>query len=230
MGAAVPSPAIAQLTEAEIFLELNDTDGDLGLHVAIDGAPYTRLRIEDPKERLILALRGDGGLLRQGLTQLFLESAEPSFDELSPGRFFRRFPEGPYEIEVIRGRRELEATAELSHVLAAPPSAVTVSGLPAAEDCDAVPLPRVREPVVIGWEPVTGPHPEIGRSGPVEIERYQLFVEQGDVKFAVDLPPSRTEFEVPAEILATRGVFKFEIIARTTERNNTAIESCFVLQ
>ena len=31
-------------------------------------------------------------------------------------------------------------------------------------------------------------------------------------------------------ILVLGGVFKFEIIARTAELNNTAVESCFVLE
>lgn len=60
---------------ANVFLELNDTDGDLGIHALIDGQR------------------------QQGLTELFFESAEPPFDELPPETFFRRFPEGEYEVE-----------------------------------------------------------------------------------------------------------------------------------
>ena len=37
--------------EAEIFFELNNTDGDLGIHALIDGEPWKRLEIEDPNER-----------------------------------------------------------------------------------------------------------------------------------------------------------------------------------
>lgn len=39
---------------AEIFFELNDTDGDLGIHALIDGDPWKRLTIEDTRERKIL--------------------------------------------------------------------------------------------------------------------------------------------------------------------------------
>ena len=227
-AAATPPP---ELTETELFFELNHTDEDLGIHASIDGGPYTRLVIEDPKGREIFSLAARGRLAKQGLTQLFFESAEPSFDELDPEDFFLRFPEGEYEIEASRNGKEVEATVELSHVLAAPPSNIEINGTPAAEDCDAVPLPSVSEPVVIDWDPVTQSHPEIGDpgDGSVEIDRYQLFVEQGDVKFAVDLPPTATEFEVPAEITQTGGTFKFEIIARTSELNNTAVESCFIV-
>lgn len=226
-GAAAADPL--KLEEAELFFELNDTDGDLGIHASIDGGPYTRLEIDDPADRTILTLLAQGRLAKQGLTQFFFESAELPFDELSPEAFFSRFPEGRYQIEVTRGTKQFETTAELSHVLAAPPSNITVSGVPAAESCDANPLPSVSEPVVVDWDPVTQSHPEIGDSGPVEIVRYQFFVEQGDVMFAVDLPPTVTEFEVPTAITSAGGTFKFEIIARTADLNNTAIESCFVV-
>ena len=62
------------------------------------------------------------------------------------------------------------------------------------------------------------------------ISRYQFFVELGSTKLSVDLPPEVTEFEVPAAITATGGQFKFEIIARTSTGNNTAIESCFLVR
>ncbi len=231
LGALAPAVPAAELTEAELFFELNDTDGDLGIHASIDGGPYTRLEIEGPDERTILVVQAQGRLARQGLTQLFLESAEPSFDELAPEKFFLRFPEGEYEIEAITAaRKQLEAVVELSHVLAAAPDDITVSNEPAAEDCDSL-LPVVSEPVVIDWDPVTESHDEVGTPGEeVVIDRYQFFVEQGDLKFAVDLPPTVTEFEVPAEITAGGGTFKFEIIARTDALNNTAIESCFIVQ
>ena len=231
LAAGATAPAWAQqFTEAEIFVELNDTDGDLGLHASIDGGPYTKLTVEDPRGATILTVASQGRLARQGLTQLFLESAEPSFDELAPEAFFRRFPEGVYEIEGVRDGVEFEALAELSHVMAAPVGDITVAGVPAAEDCDAASLPSVSEPVVIDWDPVTEHHPEVGAKGEVEIDRYQFFVEQGDVKFAVDLPPTVTEFQVPSEIISLGGQFKFEIIARTSDLNNTAVENCFVVE
>jgi hypothetical protein len=229
LGGATVAPA-AELEEAELFLELNHTAGDLGIHSSIDGGPYTRLEIEDPAGRVILLLGASGRLAKQGLTQLFLESAEPSFDELAPEEFLLRFPEGPYEIEATRGRIEYEDTAMLSHVLAAPPENIRVNDVPAAESCDAPSLPLVMEPVVIRWDRVTESHPTIGREGSVDIERYQFFVEREGVKLGVDLPPDVTEFEVPAEILALGNQFKFEIIARTTSDNNTAVESCFRLR
>jgi hypothetical protein len=213
--------------EAELFFELNDTDGDLGIHASIDGGPWTNLEIEGPNARALLDIVSRGRLRRQGMTQLFFESAEPSFDELDPSDFFRRFPEGKYEIE---GRAQdggsLESTVRLSHVLAAPPDNLIVSGVPAAGDCEAA-VPLVGTPVVISWDPVTTSHPEIGKSGPVRITRYQLFVEREGVKLSLDLPTTVTEFEVPTGVTDLGDVFKWEIIARTSTGNNTAVESCF---
>ncbi len=229
LGAAVVEAGT--FSEAELFFELNDTDGDLGIHVSIDGEAYSRLTITDPSGHTILKLRSRGRLARQGLTQLFLESAEPGFDELRPRQFFRRFPEGVYAIKARRQDGEpLEATVALRQVLAAPVANITVSGLPAAASCDAFPLPSVSEPVLIDWDPVTRSHPRIGKSGPVEIVRYQFFVEREGVKLGVDLPPTVTAFQVPSDIIALGDAFKFEIIARTASGNNTAIESCFEVQ
>ncbi len=215
---------------AELFFELNDTDEDLGIHASIDGGEWTSLEIEDPRDRRLLAIVSEGRLRSQGLTQLAFESAEPTFEELDPAIFFRRFPEGVYEIGALaQGGGTFESKVRLSHVLAAPAEA-TVSGLAAAENCDAAVLPEVSAPVVIDWEPVEESHPDIGETGPVRISRYQFFVEQGDTKLSVDLPPTVTEFEIPTSITAAGGVFKFEIIARTSTGNNTAIESCFRMQ
>jgi hypothetical protein len=224
-SAGQPDPA-PLLTEAEIFLELNDTDGDLGIHGSIDGGPWTQLEIEGPNERPLMDIVSRGRLSLQGMTQLAFESAEPAFDELAPPDFLRRFPEGKYEIEArAQNGRTFEATARLSHILAAPPR-VTVSGIVASTDCDAD-VPLVPTPVVIDWDPVTTSHPAIGKAGPVHISRYQVFVEREGVNLGLDLPPNVTEFRVPAAVIALGSQFKFEVIARTTTGNNTAVESCF---
>lgn len=235
LGAALIPAARAQppqrFSEAELFFELNDTDGDLGIHAAIDGEPWTELEIEGPDSDSLLNIVTNGRLRSQALTQLSFESAEPSFDELTPEEFFLRFPEGRYEIRgLAQGGDTIESTAVLSHVLAAPPENILVSGAPAAESCDAKPLPRVSPPVTIRWDPVTASHPDIGKSGPIEVSRYQFVVEGEDVELSVDLPPTVTEFEVPAGVTAQGKQFKFEIIVRTTTGNNTAVESCFRLQ
>lgn len=233
-GILLTTPIVAQperepFDVASLFVELNDTDEDLGLHAEIDGGAWTSLVIRDPRNSQLLAIDGKGPLGMQGLTQLAFESAEPSFDELDPAEFFDRFPEGAYTIVgQAQEKGRFASTASLSHVLAAP-VVPTVNGLPAAESCDEPVLPVVAGSVVIDWAPVTSSHPDIGASGPVAIARYQFFLEQDDLKFGVDLPPSVTEIQIPAGLTAAGGVFKYEIIARTSAGNNTAVETCFVV-
>ena len=214
---------------AELFFELNHSDGDLGIHADIDGGPWTSMEIKGPGDRELLNIVSKTRFRAQGLTQLAFESAEPSFDELDPADFFRRFPEGKYEIEAQpQDGGTLKSTVRLSHVLAAPPGNIRVAGLPAAESCEAASLPELFVgPLVISWDPVTASHPEIGKSGPVQISRYQFFVELPGGKVSIDLPPTTTEYEFPLVADHRGRVLKFEIIARTSTGNNTAVESCF---
>lgn len=227
--------------EAVIYFELNDTDGDLGIHALIDGEPWKRLEIEDPKERRMLRVKVRGRLRRQGLTEFFFESAEPTFDELSSEAFFLRFPEGTYEIEglTLEGE-ELEGEVELSHVIPAPPGNVKVNTVDAAEDCDVEDLPEVGpgEAVFISWERVTESHPDLGKAGFVAVHNYEVVVEIDETpwKTSVILSPDMTSFQVPPEIL-DRAIFdeegeaevKFEVLVRAENHNQTAVESCFAI-
>lgn len=236
--AALPAVAIADeeagFDVAEIFFELNHTDGDLGLHGFIDGDAWKRLRITGPEQRSrsLLDVAVKGRLKQQGLAELFFESAEPGFDELAPEDFFARFPEGTYEVEgVTLDGAKLESEIEISHVLPAPARNLSISGVSAAENCDADPLPQVSPPIVIDWDPVTTSHPEIGADGDVEIADYELVLEfeDGGLVMSVQLPPSVTEMEVPDTFIGLADSFKFEILARDENGNRTAVESCFEL-
>ena len=150
--------------EGRLFFELNDTDGDLGIHGKIDGDEWKRLKIEDPNERRMLDVKVKGRLKRQGLTELFFESAEPTFDELDPADFFERFPEGIYEIEgkTLDGE-ERENEVYLSHIIPAAPEGVEVDGSASAspESCEeedgAPPIPVISaidaaDGVTISWD------------------------------------------------------------------------------
>jgi len=225
--------------EAHLFFELNNTDGDLGIHALIDGDAWKRLEIEDPREHRMLKVYVQGRLRKQGLTEFFFESAEPTFDELSPEEFFKRFPEGEYEIEgrTLEGE-ELESEVDLSHVMPAPPK-ITVNDVPAAENCDEDPLPVVTAPVIISWEPVMTSHPDKDGGGagvqpPVEVKihNYEVVVEIDETpyKSSTILPPSETSFQVPSEILKLSDEIKYEVLAREENYNQTAVESCFVIK
>lgn len=239
--------------EAEIFFELNDTDGDLGIHALIDGEDWKHLSIEDPDERKMLNIRVKGRLRHQGLTEIFFESAEPTFTELDPLDFFDRFPQGEYEIEGLTlESEELSSEAELTHVMPAP-AVVTVNEEPMAQQCDdelpgydATELEDPEE-VVIAWEAVTMSHPDAAGAGAgvqppveVEIENYEVVLEAEaenpedetasyEAILSVRLPAWVTSFTVPGEFLDLADEFKYEVLAREESYNQTAVESCFVL-
>ena len=213
-----------------------------------DGDAWRDLRIRDAGGKLIGNVRAWGTMVKQGFTQLFFESAEPSFDELDPADFFARFPEGEYRIDGWgnQGGR-MHASSLIRHVLPAPPGGITVSGLPKAPTCDEedpdydaalVPTVSSGNPVIVDWAPVISSHPTIGIVGDIEVERYEFFVEtdtevggeEFTAKLAMILPPDATEMMVPEELLGLGEQFKYEILVREREGGNqTAIESCFFL-
>jgi hypothetical protein len=218
---------------ATIYFELNDTDGDLGIHALIDGEPWKKLAIEGPRGRKNLQIHLRSSLRRQGLTELFFESAEPSFDELRPETFFRRFPEGEYEVEgtSIEGD-ELESTAIITHLIPAPVGNLAVNAMAVSEDCDEDPGPAVSEPIIISWDFTTHSHSDLGRTDePIEVVGYQAVVEQEEteVKVTVDLPPDVNSIEMPPGLLSL-GEVKVEVLVREASGNQTAAESCFEVE
>ena len=230
-------------SEAEIFFELNNSDGDLGIHSAIDGGPWKRLSIEDTRERRMLNINVRGRLRRQGLTQLFFESAEPVFDELPPAVFFNRFPEGEYEVDgVTLDGQELESVTELTHLMPAAPHA-TVNMAPLAVVCDEddadYDAPSVSTPITISWPDVDHSHMTLGsplNSEDIVIHNYEVVIEtdlelaDGEeltVKSSTILPPGVTSYVVPDGFIALSDVWKYEVLAREESYNQTAVESCF---
>jgi hypothetical protein len=216
---------------ADVFFELNDTDGDLGIHAMIDGSAWRTLSIETPRGGRDLWIALSGAMRRQGLTELFFESAEPDFDELSPARFFNRFPEGEYTVHATTVDGEaFEHADAVTHLMPAPPQGIEVNGRLLPEDCDQE-LPSTSEPFRIGWLPVEMSHPRIGRRNePIEVARYQLVLEREDegLVFTIDLPPEITEVEIPAGFAESGEEFKVEVVVKEASGGNqTGAESCF---
>lgn len=227
--------AEARFSVAKVYAELNHSDGDLGFHALIDGDGWERLEIEGPDERTLLAVSNDGSLRMQGLTELFFESAEPTFDELSPAAFFARFPEGAYEIEGRAvGGHKLESVAQFTHIMPAPPANISVSGMPVPANCESDDGPSIVGPVVIRWDPVQNSHPEVGTANAdIEIAGYQVVVVDEDLahsSLSVDLPPSITELQIPEGFFGGPSQLKFEILALEASGNQTAVESCFSVE
>ena len=215
-----------ELEEAELFFELNDTDGDFGIHGFADGDAWKELEIESPRGRELMEIDVKSRLKRQGVTELFFESAEPCFptvedcdDPLDPARFFRRFPAGVYEIEVeTLDGHELENEVYLSHVIPAAPEVASVGGADSPEEegeCWGEIDGAVN--VIVDWDAVTlshkakhkstGPDPRevsLGIEGPIEVINYEFVAEIDgtDLKSTAIVPPETTAWTIPGEFIA----------------------------
>ena len=233
---------------AEVFFELNNTDGDLGIHALIDGEPWKRLSIENDDDRKLLNVFVRSQLRRQGLTEIFFESAEPPFDELAPETFFRRFPEGEYEVEgVTLEGTELESEVLITHRMPAPPQP-SVNGVPMAMQCDdeepGYDAPELSSPITISFPAVTTSHPDLGspRAAPgLVVYNYQVVVEadlegpdgeEFTTVFSTILPPGDSpmvSLTIPDEFIGQTDEWKYEVLVREESFNQTAVESCFLI-
>lgn len=140
--AVAPTLSIAEeFDEFGPLIEINATDGDIGFHVLLDGEGWKIAKIFDADGDRMFRGRGTDDLDEQGITEIFMESAEPPCwweegedwdpeDVVDLEEFVDRFEEGTYS---ARGRtlddERLRAEAELTHNLpAAPETEVEVSG------------------------------------------------------------------------------------------------------
>jgi len=229
-----------------LFFQLNDTDGDLGLHLLVDGEPWKKLEIDDPRDRRLFYVLTQGRLRRQGLTEFKFESAEPDFDTFPAERFFRRFPEGEYDIEAMRlDGAEYESTALITHVLPAPPGDLSVDAIPIPEECETEEggpvTASLNDAPVLRWAAVTTSHPDIGDSGPIQIVRYEVAVERDEdleegitslkLEANLEVLPGEAvvEFSVPPGLLDPGDEVKFQILVQAANGNETSAESCFVV-
>jgi hypothetical protein len=153
-------------SQAKIIIEINASAGDGGIQISVDGVGWNRLEVFDPDWQKIFDVSGSSSVGVTGVTELFFESAEPSFQDLPLDQLLDRFREGNYQfdgITVEEGR--LTGKAALKHNIPAgpriisPPEGATLT-----------------LPVVIDWDPVTDAFP--GTNLPVMIVGYQVIVER----------------------------------------------------
>jgi hypothetical protein len=205
--------AQGSFAEAKIRIEVNSTDGDAGLQVDLDGEAWNEVTIIGPDGR-ILDVTAKGNLKMLGLTELFFESQEPSFDELPLDEFLELFPAGEYRFlgKTVEGTN-LVSSATLTHNIPAGPIIM------APRDGAVV----NRKKTVIAWNPVTRPHG-------IEIAGYQVIVERPEptlLVFSVDLPATATSVTVPREFLEPGTEYVFEVLAIEVGGNQTISEGFF---
>lgn len=223
-----------EFDELEVYFELNNTDGDLGIHSIVDGEPWQRLQYEDTNGRTLIDVRLSGSMAEQGLTEFFFESSEPGFDELDPLDFLARFPDGIYDVEgqTVEGE-DIEGEAILSSVLpAAPVVYIGERDNTANEGCeedttlDPPASLNTDGSLPVRWDPVTTHHQDLGSAGEIRIEVYQLVLEGTDSELSIQLDADITAFLLPASLVESGDNVKIEVIARDATHNQVATEAC----
>ena len=208
------------LETLKFFIEFNETDEDVGVQSILGGEPYKRLRAYGPDGSKILDLRPKGSLRRQGMSDFFFESAEPTLDEFSMEEFLARFPEGIYEFETttIEGI-EQDGETMFTHIIPAGPE------ITSPRDGEVVDPNNV----VITWEPVewtTAFNPPQLPCGPTHACRiigYQVIVTREDPlrEYSVNVPAETTRISVPPEFLDSGAEYELEILAIEESDNQT---------
>jgi hypothetical protein len=198
---------------ANLFVQINATDGDASLQLVLDGEAWKSLKLHTPGGRKILDVKGKGKLKSFGLIGLTAESNNPGLDEFPLEEFKALFPEGQY---VLRGKtvdgQKLVGTATLTHDFPAGPVVL-------APGRDAVVSP---DNVVVSWNPVTEPpgivivgyHVVVARDNPHRV-------------ISIDLPPDATSVTVAPGLLDPDTDYKVEVVVVGTSGNETGTEVPF---
>lgn len=222
-AAIATSPKTIQFGQTRIIIEVNATAGDAGIQIFVDADGWRKLEVFDPKGQKIFDVLGSGSVGRQGVTELFFESAEPSFAEQSLDELFTRFPAGNYTFKgtTVDGQ-SLNGKAPLKH------------NIPAGPQIDSRLEGAVLDPtlpIVIDWQPVSNPFPG---SASVNIVGYQVIVEQVNPQplrvFSVNLPPTVTKVTVSPEFLQPKAEYIVEVLAIEASGNQTISEAAFNTQ
>jgi hypothetical protein len=212
-------------SKAKMIIEFNSTAKDIGVQVLLDGEPWQFLRMKSPDEFTFLQIWAYASLMKQGLTELFFESSEPSLKEVPLAKFLDRFPEGKYEFwgKTIDGQ-EIEGEATFTHVIPAGP---------------VILFPKEGDEVdpnnlVIRWNAVTKKIKGSGK-GNLKIVAYQVIVERTDNDdlgaaprtFDIKLPATSEPIQsvkVPPQFLESGAEYKFEVLAIEEGGNQTITE------
>lgn len=211
---------IVKLKDARLKIELNATAGDAGIQVFLDSDPWKSMDIYDPYGKMIFRSTTRGRFAKQGGTELFLESAEPNFSQLTLAEFLKRFPEGQYQ---FRGKglegEILVGTATFTHNLAAGPE--LVSPLEGGALVDA-------NKTVVTWK-------SVGPANGSPIVGYQVIIVQLQSTFPaipkvtldVMMPATATSLAVPPGFLLPGTSYEWEVLAIEASGNQTLSTSFF---
>lgn len=219
-GTTARAAKVVRLKDARIKFEINATDRDNGIQLFLDADEWKSIALFDPFGRNILTTTTSGAIAKQGGTELFLESAEPTIAQLPLAKLFRRFPEGKYRVRGtgLKGER-IVGSAILTHTL--PDAPQLVSPLETAG-------PQKPDDTTVVWKPVAAP------AGSAIIG-YQVLIVQPDtglrampdVTLDVTMPPTATSLRVPPGFLRPNTEYEWEVLAIERTGNQTLSSATF---
>jgi hypothetical protein len=209
---APPTLWALKLPAAIIRFEFNGTALDGGVQFFLDGPQWKRCTILRPDGDHLVTIETtvseDGSPGTNGLTELFSESAEPSFAEQSPEELLALFPAGNYEFNCLTtDDMPLKSVARLTHKIPATPEPEVI---------------QENNVVQITWPAVVDPFLPGGQG--VVIVTYEVIVERSDgVKFNITLPAKNqgNSVTVPPEFITPNTNYKGEVLAIEQSGNQT---------
>jgi hypothetical protein len=222
VGLADHRSAVKEWDEFQVFIEICGTDEDAGLKMLLGGEPWKSALIFAPNGRPIYRLGPHLGDV--GSDTVFLESAEPPFEELPLDEFLDRFPEGEYRAwgVTLEGDR-LMGTAELTHDLPDGPL------ITSHQDDQVVEL--TGENLVVTWDEVTSDFRGGGLGsaivGYILTVTYETEIlgESVQRELTIDvIPPDKFSAAIPADFLEPGTEVEIEVAAREESGNRTSRE------
>lgn len=207
-GAVVSQSEAVEPEEFALFLELNSTDGDLGLHGFLDVDAWRRVRVINPNGFNILEIEPNRHLKRLGLTEISFESEEPLLEEQD---ILKRFREGVYKLvgNTVDGKK-FTHEAELSHGL---PAAPVILNPAEGDELDP------NEPVTIEWTEGTG--------GETHVAFWEFELEKNGVQVLSTVLDRETTFYNILPYIEQDSLYKAEVIAVGLNGNKTITETSF---
>ena len=221
----VPLGEGRKINHANLFIEDNAGDGDIGVHGYFDDHGWKELCVFDPAGALILHVLPEGRMGDLGIAGVFFESREPEYAEWDYAALKKAWPEGGYTLRAAGSDGELLTGAALfSTVLPAIPQIVTPATVPES-DAGAIPVVPVAD-LKVEWQPVTTS--QDGR--PVDIRAYQIWINKENHKddhgfsrpnFDVHVSADATSFVVPAAFFDAASLYEIEVVAIEASGNQT---------
>ena len=221
----VPEGEGRPINHANLFIEDNAGDGDIGVHGYFDDEGWQELCVFDPDGNLILHVQPTGRMADVGISGVFFESREPGYAELDYAGLKAAWPEGQYSLRAVdHDGSLLDGAAWFTTVLPSMPEIVMPVTVP---EPDAGPLPIV--PVAdlkVEWKPVTTS--QDGR--PIKILAYQVWVNKENHEdangfsrpnFDIHLSADATTVTVPATFFDPASIYEIEVVAIEESGNQT---------